>query len=216
MSEKFDGRESADKSSFKLESVRSSVMPGSVRSAVLATLLFSGCAGQQEASSEPTTPPLEPTTTEWTATLGLPPVKSDANRACLIGDMVINMTIFGKVGKEPWPGVATTCLFTGIVLEYDRLHVPPRIMLENMCLQKRDGTKNVFEGQHLWSEADVHGHFKVPFQRTHIEEKKGRLIFVTEFEGNRIERDLIPGDYEPGTLSFAHSLDRYHVLSIKN
>lgn len=214
MSEKFCGRKSGDKRLIRLGPIQSLMRSGSVRAGILTALLSSGCAGQKEII-EPTTPTVSSTTTDKTATLDLSPVNSDTDHARSIGDMVISMTIFGKPNRKPWPDVATTCIFTGVVLEHDRMHVPPRIMLENICLQKQDGKKNTFEGQNLWSEADYHGHFKVPFQHTHIEYKNGRLVFVTEFEGSQIEKDLIPGNHGSNTLSFEHSLVRYRVQSIK-
>ena len=176
-------------------------------------VLACGCAGQHEASGEKTTPVAASSVTAKTASPAqaeekLPPTS-------MPGDEVVRMTIFGVAPSNAWPDVEARCLFTGVVLTYDRFSMPHRILLENMCLQKRDGSKNVYEGEHLWCEANVHGHFEIPFLSAHIEEKEKRLIFVTELEGRRIEESLLPGSYTPGTLSFENSLDSYDILSIK-
>lgn len=181
-----------------------------------------GCAGQHEASVKQTTPSTSatvPTDSGVPEALTAESVPTDEN--------VHPITIYGRAPSKAWPGVPAKCVFTGIVLVYDRFSIPHQVLLENMCLQKRGEDRNLYEGEHLWVKADGNGRYQLPFYDVYLEERdvynptrrwrrKKRLVFVTNFEGLQIEEPLVSGDYEPGTLSFEGSLNAYRVRTIKN
>jgi hypothetical protein len=191
-------------------------------------ILACGCVSQQVTpSTRSNSTTAAPTTTPVTV-----PTRSGVPEALTAGavptgENVHPITIYGRAPSKAWPGVPAKCVFTGIVLVYDRFSIPHQVLLENMCLQKLGEDRNLYEGEHLWVKADGQGRYKLPFQNAHLEERDAynptrrwrrqkRLVFVTEFDGHRIEESLVSGNYEPGTLSFENSLNAYRVRTIKN
>jgi len=183
--------------------------------------LACGCASQQ------VLPPSNVSSAPAAATNDPSSPQASAKGVKLFGNGPHRMTIYGRASTKAWPGVPATCVFTGVVLVHDRFSVPRQILLENMCVQERDGERNLYDGKHLWVKADGWGHYQLPFHDTHLEERdvhysrnpgvdKKRLVFVTQFNGHKVEEALKPGPYRFGTLSFEPYLDDYHVRAIEN
>lgn len=156
------------------------------------------------------------TATAETITKTLPLAQPSDEPKIPAGSLVFPMTIYAKAPKKgAWPGVPELCVFTGIVLEQDASSVPHKILLENMCLQKRmeldKVVRNIYEGKHRWVEADSKGRYEIPFENAHLEETNDSLIFVTGVQGNRVEEELTEGAYQPDTLSFENSLNNHGI-----
>ena len=126
---------------------------------------------------------------------------------------VIPLTVAATPSNKPWAGVPSKCVYTGEVLTHDLSSTPHRILLENICLQKRMEVgrlvKNSYEGEHLWVDQDSRGRYPIPFFDSYLAETSGgRLIFVTKDKGNEVALALEANGQKP---SFARLLDYYNV-----
>lgn len=212
MSVSFSDRKRVDRPSPMPESTQSLARSGAVRAGVLVALLSSGCASQatQQVVQVPKPAPSASMSANWPFVNTPAQTDKPAEPEIPPGSMVI----MGSAPKsKAWPDVPSNCAYTGVVLEHDSISQPHRIRLENMCLHTRDGINNIYEGKHLWVEADSRGHFPLPFHGVHLEEKSNQLILAFTLDGVPVEEPLVAGS-QPDTQSFEHAFVEYFILPV--
>lgn len=126
---------------------------------------------------------------------------------------VIPITVSGERPTDPWAGIPAHCVYTGEVLSHELSTAPHRILLENMCIQKRTEMgqvmRKIFEGEHLSVNQDAEGHYPIPFFDSYLRENSdGHLIFVTKHGDRQVQLALEMNGRHP---SFARLLDYYKV-----